>query len=159
MPTTARTTRKTTASRATPRKKAEATRVEEKTPARTERAERAERAEETHVHEGPGGMTVHTHTFHPPMPVAYLTRQDLAHTARAATSMLPRPGRPQAKDVAFYGGLGALTVAGALEWPVAVAVGGATWLLRSKGKEGRREAMESREASGSRTVRPAGRAV
>ncbi|MFF1603216.1 hypothetical protein ACFVYV_38090 [Streptomyces mirabilis] len=35
----------------------------------------------------------------------------------------------------FYGGLGALTVAGALEWPVALAVGGATWLLRSGQQE------------------------
>ncbi|MET7354131.1 hypothetical protein [Streptomyces mirabilis] len=35
----------------------------------------------------------------------------------------------------FYGGLGALTVAGALEWPDALAVGGATWLLRSGRQE------------------------
>ncbi|MGW1024505.1 hypothetical protein ACWD4J_12470 [Streptomyces sp. NPDC002577] len=94
------------------------------------------------------------------MPVPYLTRKDLTATARAATSMLPgMPGRPRAKDVAFYGGLGALTVAGALEWPVALAVGGATWLVRSTGKEARREIMESRQERGSREVGSARRAA
>ncbi|MER5177544.1 hypothetical protein ABT009_04055 [Streptomyces sp. NPDC002896] len=159
MPRTA--TRKTTASktttpRAAPRKRAEATQVEAK--ATRAQDKQTERSEETQVHQGPGGLTLHTHTYHPPMPVPYLTRKDLAATARAATSMLPgMAGRPQGKDLLFYGGLGAMTVAGALEWPVALAVGGATWLVRSKRKEERRAGMESREESGSR--RPAGRAA
>ncbi|MFE9173769.1 hypothetical protein ACFYNZ_30655 [Streptomyces kebangsaanensis] len=42
-----------------------------------------------------------------------------------------------ARDLVFYGGLGALAVAGALEWPVALAVGGAAWLVRSRRKGGR----------------------
>ncbi|MFE9609792.1 hypothetical protein [Streptomyces sp. NPDC006012] len=57
----------------------------------------------------------------------------MTSTARVATAHLP--SRPPARELAFYGGLGALTVAGALEWPVALAVGGATWLLRSVRKE------------------------
>jgi hypothetical protein len=164
MPRTA--TRKTTASqtttsRAAPRKKAEAAQAEERATQAQDR--RTETSEDTQVHQGPGGMSLHTHTYHPSMPVPYLTRKDLAATARAATSLLPRmparPSRPSGKDLAFYGGLGALTAAGALEWPVAVAVGGATWLVRSKGKEERKEGMESREESGSRAGRPAGRAA
>ncbi|MFE0510021.1 hypothetical protein [Streptomyces sp. NPDC058964] len=67
------------------------------------------------------------------MPIPYLTREETASAAQAARSRLP--STPPAKDLAFYGGLGALTVAGALEWPVAVAIGGATWLLRSGHKE------------------------
>lgn len=57
----------------------------------------------------------------------------MTSTARAATARLPVT--PATKDLVFYGGLGALTVAGALEWPVALAVGGATWLLRSGRQE------------------------
>jgi hypothetical protein len=88
--------------------------------------------QETHEREG-AGLHVHMRTLHPSVPIPYLTREDMANTARAATARMP--GTPPAKDLAFYGGLGALTVAGALEWPVALAVGGATWLLRSARKE------------------------
>ncbi|MET8946033.1 hypothetical protein ABZX30_21210 [Streptomyces sp. NPDC004542] len=75
-----------------------------------------ERTEETH----PDGAGLHlrTRTFRPPVPIPYLSREELP-----------------ARDLAFYGGLGVLTVAGALEWPVALAIGGATWLLRGKRKE------------------------
>ena len=90
------------------------------------------RSPETHEHEG-AGLHLHTRTLHPPVPIPYLTRGDLRSTAQSATSRLP--GRPSGKDLVFYGGLGAMTVAGALEWPVALAVGGATWLVRSRGKE------------------------
>ncbi|MFF4487681.1 hypothetical protein ACFY0F_14500 [Streptomyces sp. NPDC001544] len=45
------------------------------------------------------------------------------------------PASMQNRDLVFYGGLGAMTVAGALEWPVALAIGGATWLLRGRRKE------------------------
>jgi hypothetical protein len=94
-------------------------------------------------HEG-AGLHLHTRTLHPPVPIPYLTRGDVRSTAQSATSWLP--GRPSGKDIAFYGGLGALTVAGALEWPVALAVGGATWLVRSRGKAGaaREERAETR---------------
>ncbi|MEU5595590.1 hypothetical protein [Streptomyces sp. NPDC020298] len=77
---------------------------------------RRERAEEAH----PDGAGLHlrTRTFRPPVPIPYLSREELS-----------------ARDLAFYGGLGVLTVAGALEWPVALAIGGATWLLRGRRKE------------------------
>ncbi|MFF4398111.1 hypothetical protein [Streptomyces sp. NPDC001480] len=77
------------------------------------------RTEETH----PDGAGLHlrTRTFRPPVPIPYLGRGE----------ELP------ARDMVFYGGLGALAVAGALEWPVALAIGGATWLLRGRRKEGR----------------------
>jgi hypothetical protein len=86
-----------------------------------------QQAAETEAHEA-AGLHLHTRTLHPPIMVPYLTRDDVASTARAATSRLP--GVPAGKDLVFYGGLGAMAVAGALEWPVALAVGGATWLLR-----------------------------
>ena len=88
------------------------------------------------AHAGDGkGLHLHMRTLHPSVPIPYLTREEMTSTARAATARMP--GTPSAKDLAFYGGLGALTVAGALEWPVALAVGGATWLLRSGRKEKR----------------------
>ncbi|WP_225829959.1 hypothetical protein [Streptomyces sp. NK08204] len=88
--------------------------------------------QETHAGDG-AGLHLHMRTLHPPVPVPYVTREEMATTARAATSRLP--GNPPVKDLAFYGGLGALAVAGALEWPVALAVGGATWLVRSGRKQ------------------------
>jgi hypothetical protein len=93
-------------------------------------------AESTHqeTHAGNGqGLHLHMRTLHPPVPIPYLTKDEMASTARAATARLP--GTPATKDLVFYGGLGALAVAGALEWPVALAVGGATWLVRSARKE------------------------
>jgi hypothetical protein len=95
---------------------------------------------ETQAHKG-GGLHLHTRTLHPPVPIPYLTREDLTVTAREATARLP--GRMPAKDVAFYGALGAMAVAGALEWPVALAVGGATWLVRSSRKERREEERQA----------------
>ncbi|MFE1882034.1 hypothetical protein [Streptomyces diastatochromogenes] len=88
--------------------------------------------QETHAGDG-AGLHLHMRTLHPPVPVPYLTKEEMTSTARAAASRLP--ATPAAKDLAFYGGLGALAVAGALEWPVALAVGGATWLVRSGRKK------------------------
>jgi hypothetical protein len=79
------------------------------------------------------GLHLHMRTLHPPVPIPYLSKEEVTSTAKTATARLP--GKPPARDLAFYGGLGALTVAGALEWPVALAVGGATWLLRSARRE------------------------
>ncbi|MET8248508.1 hypothetical protein ABZV31_31405 [Streptomyces sp. NPDC005202] len=97
-----------------------------------QRQTQQEEAEEAQTHEG-AGLSVHMRTLRPSVPIPYLTLGDMAADARAVASRLPR--RPAGKDLAFYGGLGALAVAGALEWPVALAVGGATWLLRSKRRE------------------------
>lgn len=78
---------------------------------------RQDRTEEAHP-DG-AGIHLHTRTFRPPVPVPYLSLE-----------------RMPARDLVFYGGLGALTVAGALEWPVALAIGGATWLVRGRRREG-----------------------
>ncbi|GAA3787641.1 hypothetical protein [Streptomyces chiangmaiensis] len=80
-----------------------------------------------HAHEG-AGLHLHTRTVHPSLTIPYITRDDMTSTAKAATSWMP--GMPANKDLVFYGGLGAMALAGALEWPVALAVGGATYLLR-----------------------------
>ncbi|MGI5374841.1 hypothetical protein ACQEV2_11450 [Streptomyces sp. CA-251387] len=75
-----------------------------------------------------GGRVVHLHTAHPRVPIPYVTPGDMfsgARTATAtATSLLPSPRR-----LAFYGLLGGMTVAGAMAWPVAVAVGAATEVI------------------------------
>ncbi|WP_369251911.1 hypothetical protein [Streptomyces sp. R41] len=93
--------------------------------------------QETHTSDGTG-LHLHMRTLHPPVPIPYLTKEEVTSTAQAATARLP--GTPPAKDLAFYGGLGAMAVAGALEWPVALAIGGATWLVRSGRKEKRQDA-------------------
>ncbi|MEV6592216.1 hypothetical protein [Streptomyces acidicola] len=112
--------------------------------ARTAETTREDKAVETRAHEG-AGLHLHTRTLHPPVPIPYITRDDMRSTAQSATSRLP--GRPSGKDVVFYGGLGALAVVGALEWPVALAVGGATWLVRSRGKgKEAKEAAKEEEA-------------
>jgi hypothetical protein len=116
-----------------------------------------------HARDGHGGAAhrvaglVH-HTAHATVPIPYLTPADLAATARTAVSHLPthlpsavptgRPGpaprpagHPSRERLALYGGLGALAVAGAVEWPVALAIGAATAVARS----GRHEAEPARE--------------
>ena len=116
MPSTTETARKTTAERTDQRKKAA-----EKRPA-----------------EGKRGLSVHT--LDAPIHIPYLTPADVRANARAATSWLPP--LPPTRDLAFYGGLGALAVAGALDWPVALAVAGATAVVRGKRKEQQREQRE-----------------
>lgn len=75
-----------------------------------------------------GGKVLHMHTAHPRVPIPYVTPGDMfagARTgARAATGLLPSP-----RKLAYYGILGGMAVAGALEWPVAVAVGAATEVI------------------------------
>ncbi|MGW5663089.1 hypothetical protein ACWEWG_23760 [Streptomyces sp. NPDC003758] len=107
-----------------------------RTAATTPQEETRRQPAETHAHEG-GGLHLHTRTVHPSLRIPYITRDDLTSTAREATSRMP--GAPSGKDLVFYGGLTAMAVAGALEWPVALAVGGATWLLRG-GRKGERGA-------------------
>lgn len=85
------------------------------------------RSEERHP-DG-AGVHLHTRTFHPPVPIPYLSMEKLP----AGLEKVPvRLEKMPTRDLAFYGGLGALAVAGALEWPVALAIGGATWLVRSR---------------------------
>ncbi|MER6977693.1 hypothetical protein [Streptomyces carpinensis] len=81
---------------------------------------------------------LHMHTLDVPAPVhiPYLTPGDVVANTQAMTSRL------STRDLVFYGGLGALAVAGALDWPVAVAIGGATALLRGRGRGEAKERQE-----------------
>ncbi|MFI6932001.1 hypothetical protein [Streptomyces sp. NPDC050287] len=91
------------------------------------------------------------------MPIPYIARDDAVGSSREATSRMP--GMPSAKDAVFYGGLGAMAVAGALEWPVALAVGGATWLLRGRKTEPRNaggRGSADRETQAGESVRQSG---
>ncbi|GHH82182.1 hypothetical protein GCM10018793_41390 [Streptomyces sulfonofaciens] len=78
---------------------------------------------------------LHMHTAHPSIPVPYVTRADLSANVHAAESALPDVRMPPPERLAFYGGLGALAVAGAVEWPVAAAIGVATVIAR-RGRRG-----------------------
>ncbi|MYT75819.1 MULTISPECIES: hypothetical protein [unclassified Streptomyces] len=91
-----------------------------------------EEPERVRAHESEQHLVVHT--LNATLPIPYFTPGDLANNTRTVTGWLPSPG--PAKDLVYYGGLGALAVAGALEWPVALAVAGATWVIRSR-QEGR----------------------
>lgn len=76
-----------------------------------------------------GGL--HMHTLHAKLPIPYLTPNDIAANAHTAGSKLPSlPAMPEPKRLAFYGGLGALAIFGAIDWPVAVAIGAATVIAR-----------------------------
>ncbi|KUO09833.1 hypothetical protein AQJ58_22560 [Streptomyces sp. DSM 15324] len=88
---------------------------------------------------------VHLHTAHPTVPIPYVTPGDIFTNARTAASLLPAP-----RKLAYYTVLGAMTVAGALEWPVAVAVGAATEVItREQGTRRRaRQAEETRRQAG-----------
>ncbi|QXE36283.1 hypothetical protein KQY30_20595 [Streptomyces sp. GMY02] len=108
-----------------------------------------------------GGLRMHT--LHADLPIPYLTASDITANARVAGSKLtpPKPplpsmpsmpSLPPPKRLAFYGGLGALAVLGALDWPVAVAIGAATAVARS-GRRG-----EDGESDGGGRAKKGGRA-
>lgn len=64
-------------------------------------------------------MTVKFHAPHlPHVSLPHVSRQEAGQAVDAAKSFLPPPER-----MAYYGGLGALAVAGLIEWPVAAAIG------------------------------------
>lgn len=88
------------------------------------------------THDGHG---LRMHTAHAKVPIPYFTPGDLGANAKAATSKLP--GMPPPRQLAFYGGLGALVVTGLVDLPVAAAIGVATAVARS----GRREEKQHRE--------------
>ena len=74
-------------------------------------------------------------------------RQDLGNAARGARSMLP-----SGKSMLFYGGLAATAALGAIEWPVAAAIGVGS-ALASRG------AVDPRPSGGApRTAETAGSA-
>ena len=91
-----------------------------------------------------GGKVVHLHTAHPRIPIPYVTPGDLftgaRHGAREATSRLPGP-----RKLAYYGLLGGMAVAGALEWPVALAVGAATEVITREQRARARAEQEGQQ--------------
>ncbi|WP_406727935.1 hypothetical protein WJ438_29605 [Streptomyces sp. GD-15H] len=77
-----------------------------------------------------GGKVLHLRTAHARVPIPYVTPGDMFSQARkaapvsTAASLLPSPRR-----LALYGVLGGMTAAGAIGWPIAVAVGAATEVI------------------------------
>ncbi|MCQ4208066.1 hypothetical protein [Streptomyces longispororuber] len=99
--------------------------------ARTRPASPQKEPERAEAHEHDQNLAVHT--LNAKVPIPYFTPGDLASNTRVVTGWLPSP--PHSKDLIYYGGLGALAIAGALEWPVALAVAGATWMIRETQEE------------------------
>ncbi|MGW2642898.1 hypothetical protein [Streptomyces sp. NPDC001348] len=96
---------------------------------------RTERTRLSPVREGPQPRQERTGTSHPDGTGTQTRRFRPPVAMPGVKEMKNLPASMQNRDLVFYGGLGVLTVAGALEWPVALAIGGATWLLRGKRKE------------------------
>ncbi|WP_158751556.1 hypothetical protein [Streptomyces bicolor] len=123
------------------------------------------KAEETRAPEAQGstehrgGKVMHLHTAHPQVPIPYVTPGDMFSGARkamstgvsTATSLLPSP-----RKLAFYGILGGMTAAGAMAWPVAVAVGAATEVITREQAAQRRAEQQpaGRERTKSEQDRP-----
>ncbi|WUH89482.1 hypothetical protein OG900_04480 [Streptomyces sp. NBC_00433] len=79
---------------------------------------------------------LHMHKAHASIPLPYVTPGDLSANVRAAgESILPDMSLPSPERLAFYGGLGALALVGAVEWPVAAAIGAATVVARRGKRE------------------------
>ena len=75
---------------------------------------------------------VQMHPAHADLPIPYFTPGDLTANAHVIGSRLPTLPLPPPKRLAFYGGLGALALVGALDWPVAAAIGAAAAVARGK---------------------------
>jgi hypothetical protein len=85
-----------------------------------------------------GETHLQLHTVHADLPIPYFTPRDITANAHVVTSHLPAPSAmPPPRTLAFYGGLGALALAGAVDWPVALAIGAATVVARGKGEKER----------------------
>jgi len=76
-------------------------------------------------------MSLRIHRPHLRLP--RMTTEPAGRAARAARSALPPPSR-----LAYYGGLGAAAALGAIEWPVAVAIGVGTAIGQRVRRDGRR---------------------
>lgn len=71
-----------------------------------------------------------------------MTTEPAERAARAAKSALPPPSR-----LAYYGGLGAAAALGAIEWPVAVAIGVGTAIGQRVHRDGRRARQAEPESA------------
>ncbi|GAA2893258.1 hypothetical protein GCM10010517_57760 [Streptosporangium fragile] len=72
------------------------------------------------------------HLRMPHVRMPYVNRQEASHAVHTARTFLPPPER-----LAYYGGLGALAVAGLIEWPVAAAIGVGTVIAQRARRESR----------------------
>ncbi len=66
----------------------------------------------------------------PHVPMPHISKQELGHYVDVARTVLPPPER-----VAYYGALGAMAVLGAIEWPVAAAIG-VGMAITQRGRQG-----------------------
>jgi hypothetical protein len=110
--------------------------------ARTETRERTERdllALDTPV------VSLHVHRPHLHLPG--VTTKPAGRAVRAARNVLPTPTR-----LVYYGGLGAMAVAGVIEWPVAVAIGLGTAIGQRIRRNGRPAADAGDERAEERTA-------
>ncbi|MER5420636.1 hypothetical protein [Streptosporangium roseum] len=94
-----------------------------------------------HGHDGHSftlNLPMMTVQFRPPrlhLPhLPHVNRQEAGHAVDVARSLLPPPER-----LIYYGGLGALVVVGAIEWPVAAAIGVGTLVAQRARAERRPE--------------------
>jgi hypothetical protein len=103
---------------------AEETHTQEAQQATAERGEEEGRGQETRAR----GKVLHLQTAHPRVSIPYVTPGDAFRNVRTATSeatsLLPSP-----RKLAFYGLIGAMAVAEAVEWPIAIALGAATEVI------------------------------
>ncbi|MFC7010209.1 hypothetical protein ACFQMH_00450 [Streptomyces viridiviolaceus] len=97
------------------------------------------RQEEAQDQASPMGKVVHLHTAHPRVAIPYVTPGDMFKGARGATSRTP-----SLRKLTGYGILGGMAVAGALEWPIAVAVGVATEVI-TREQAARKRAEQAKE--------------
>ncbi|OUC95603.1 hypothetical protein CA984_18115 [Streptosporangium minutum] len=100
-----------------------------------------ERQPAEHGHDGPSftlNLPMMTVQFRPPrlhLPhLPRVNRQEAGHAVDVARTLLPPPDR-----MIYYGGLGALAVAGLIEWPVAAAIGVGTLVAQRARAERRPE--------------------
>ncbi|GAA4221984.1 hypothetical protein GCM10023075_11950 [Streptosporangium album] len=81
--------------------------------------------------------------FRPPhLHLPHINRQEAGQAVDAAKSFLPPPER-----MVYYGGLGALAVAGLIEWPVAAAIGVGTMIAQRARRQGRSAKVAPRGAT------------
>lgn len=90
----------------------------------------------------------------PNIPMPRVSKQELGHYVDVARTVLPPPER-----LAYYGALGAMAALGAIDWPVAAAIGAGMVIVQrrrqAKARDGQREtgAQSKKET----TAEPAGR--
>ncbi|GGP12565.1 hypothetical protein LDL08_19040 [Nonomuraea glycinis] len=70
------------------------------------------------------------HVPMPHVPMPHISKQEFGHYVDVARTILPPPER-----VAYYGALGALAIFGAIEWPVAAAIG-VGMAITQRGRQG-----------------------